>query len=91
METVVRLVVTGRVQGVSFRAYTAREAKRLGLCGWVANRADGSVEIVAEGDSSAVAELVAWAQHGPPLARVDSVSAAESPSASGCERFEIRG
>ncbi len=67
----IHIVVYGRVQGVFFRASTQREARRLGLTGWVKNRPDGSVEIVAEGDEDQVKDLLAWAQHGPTTARVD--------------------
>jgi len=68
-----RLHITGRVQGVAFRASTVATARALGLGGWVANRADGSVEAVAEGDDAAVAALVRWCHHGPPAAHVDHV------------------
>jgi acylphosphatase len=69
----VQLLVRGRVQGVYFRASAQREARRLGLTGWVKNRADGSVEIVAEGEEVAIRELYGWAQKGPSAARVDRV------------------
>jgi acylphosphatase len=69
----IQLFVRGRVQGVFFRATAQREARRLGLTGWVRNRNDGSVEIVAEGDEDAVKELASWANHGPSAARVDNV------------------
>jgi acylphosphatase len=68
-----QLVVRGRVQGVYFRASTQREAKRLGLSGWVKNRADGSIEVLAEGEEDAIRELHGWAQKGPSAARVDRV------------------
>jgi len=68
-----RAIVTGRVQGVSFRAATASEARRLGVAGWVRNRADGTVELEAEGADERVAELLAWCHHGPPAARVARV------------------
>jgi acylphosphatase len=61
------------VQGVFFRASTQREAKRLGLTGWVRNLADGTVEIVIEGDDERVKEFLLWAQRGPGAARVDRV------------------
>jgi acylphosphatase len=67
------MVVRGRVQGVYFRASAQREARRLGVCGWVRNRADGSLEIVAEGEEAAVRDLHGWAQRGPSAARVDRV------------------
>ena len=69
----VRIVVRGRVQGVGFRYATVTEARRLGLAGWARNAADGSVEMLAEGDADAVRELIAWCHHGPPSAHVTSV------------------
>jgi acylphosphatase len=69
----VQIIVRGRVTGVFFRAATQREAKRLGITGWVKNRNDGSVEIVAEGEEDSIKEIVSWAHHGPSAARVDNV------------------
>ncbi len=69
----VQLFVRGRVQGVFFRASAQREAKRLGLTGWVKNRPDGAVEILAEGEEDALKELLGWAHHGPSAARVERV------------------
>lgn len=69
----VHVIVKGRVQGVFFRAATQREARRLGLTGWVRNRTDGSVELVAEGDESSLRQLCMWAEKGPSAARVDDV------------------
>jgi acylphosphatase len=69
----VRIFVRGRVQGVWYRGSAREEARRLGLSGWARNRADGSVEILAEGPPAAVDRLVEWCYEGPPLARVRSV------------------
>jgi acylphosphatase len=69
----VHLIVRGRVQGVFFRAATQREARRLGLTGWVRNRPDGSVEVTAEGDEGSVRQLLMWAEKGPSAARVEDV------------------
>jgi acylphosphatase len=69
----VHLFVKGRVQGVVFRAATQREARRLGITGWVKNRNDGTLEIVAEGEEDSIKEIVGWANHGPSAARVDQV------------------
>ncbi len=69
----IHLVVRGRVQGVYFCASAVREAKRLGLTGWVKDRADGAVEVVAEGEEDQVKDFLGWAQHGPATARVDKV------------------
>ena len=73
-------IVRGVVQGVKFRASTRREAQRLGLSGWVKNRRDDTVELVAEGGEAALASLLAWLKRGPPASRVDGVDATwESP------------
>ena len=69
----VKAIVMGRVQGVWFRANTMQEAKLLGVRGYARNLPDGSVEIVAEGESAAVDALIAWAGEGPPLAIVRHV------------------
>ncbi len=75
----VHLVLEGLVQGVSFRAYTADEARRLGVAGWVRNLPDGRVEAEAEGERTALEALVAWCRHGPPAARVDAVRTTWGP------------
>ena len=67
------LTVRGRVQGVYFRASAQREARRLGLSGWVRNRSDGAMEILAEGEELSIRELHGWAQKGPSAARVERV------------------
>lgn len=67
------LIVEGRVQGVFFRDSTRWEAIELGLKGWVKNRFDGSVEVVAEGSRDKVEKLIQWCHHGPPAARVTRV------------------
>ncbi|MGH7271180.1 MAG: acylphosphatase [Polyangiaceae bacterium] len=69
----VQIIVRGRVTGVFFRAAAQREARRLGVTGWVKNRADGNVEVVAEGEEEAIKEMISWTHHGPSAARVDNV------------------
>lgn len=77
-----RYVVRGLVQGVGFRHAMRREAQRLGLHGWVRNRADGTVEAVAVGADGLLDALHRWAHHGPPAAQVDVVEVtALSPEA----------
>lgn len=71
--TCARFIVSGKVQGVFFRASTRERALRLGITGHVRNLDDGSVEVVASGGETAVMELDAWLHHGPPAARVESV------------------
>lgn len=75
-----RFVVTGRVQGVWFRASTRDEALRLGLTGHARNLADGGVEVLAVGDGEAVAALERWLHRGPPLARVAGVARFDADS-----------
>jgi acylphosphatase len=69
----VRLIIQGRVQGVGYRWWAVGEARRLGLDGWVRNRAGGSVELVAAGEPEALDRLQAACHHGPPPAQVTSV------------------
>ncbi|HET8552611.1 MAG TPA: acylphosphatase [Gammaproteobacteria bacterium] len=68
-----RFKVSGRVQGVFFRASTRAEAERLGITGYAANLADGCVEVLACGEADALDDLAAWLRHGPPRAEVDAV------------------
>jgi len=69
----IRALVQGRVRGVNFRHATLEKARSLGLDGYVANRWDGSVEVVAEGREDAIEALLRWLHSGPPLARVSRV------------------
>lgn len=68
-----RFFVSGRVQGVAFRAHTRAQALALGLRGHARNLADGRVEVLAVGDADAIERLAEWLRHGPPLAWVDDV------------------
>lgn len=65
--------ITGHVNGVGFRYAMCRQARHLGLAGWVRNRTDGSVEAVAVGEKVRLQRLVQWAQRGPDPARVEDV------------------
>jgi acylphosphatase len=67
------VTATGRVQGVNFRSFTQREARGLGVRGWVVNRDDGSVEAAFHGPGAALAELVERCRKGPPAAKVESL------------------
>ncbi|WP_404980574.1 acylphosphatase [Carboxydichorda subterranea] len=86
----VRLQVFGRVQGVGFRDFTRREARRLGLVGWVRNLPDGSVEVWAEGPDSALEELVECVRKGPPGSRVIRVTQASEVASGRYPDFEVR-
>jgi len=69
----VHLKISGRVQGVFFRASTLAQAQRLGITGWVLNRPDGTVEAIAEGTQAPIEEFIAWCRRGPAGAQVSSV------------------
>jgi len=83
------VVVHGRVQGVFFRDSTRQRAQAAGVAGWVANRADGTVEAVFEGDDDAVESLVAWMHDGPRGADVERVEV-EDDAAEDLTGFEVR-
>jgi len=83
------VVVHGRVQGVFFRDSTRQRAQAAGVAGWVANRPDGAVEAVFEGDDDAVESLVAWMHDGPRGADVERVEI-EDDEAEGLTGFEVR-
>jgi acylphosphatase len=85
----VHAIVSGRVQGVAFRAATRHEARRLGLVGWVRNRDDGTVELEAEGADEPIAALMAWCEHGPPAARVTRVASSDVAAVGREASFEI--
>lgn len=84
-----RYRVSGRVQGVFFRASAREQARALGLSGWVANRADGSVEAVASGSPEALAAFASWLAEGPPRARVSAVTSEVCSEQTG-PGFEVR-
>lgn len=69
--------ITGRVQGVGYRAWTADEARTRGLDGWVRNRRDGAVEALFSGDAAAVDAMLAACRNGPPAALVDGIDVTE--------------
>ncbi|NNE44511.1 MAG: acylphosphatase [Gemmatimonadetes bacterium] len=85
----ISLIVRGRVQGVWFRESTRIKAEELGITGWTRNEPDGSVRIEAEGPEDSLAALAAWAQEGPPHARVDSVDA-RNGEPEGFSDFEVQ-
>jgi acylphosphatase len=72
METY-HLLIKGKVQGVFYRDSARKEAKRLGISGWVKNTMEGNVEALITGDENQLNTFVAWCREGPPLAKVDDV------------------
>jgi acylphosphatase len=86
----VSAVVRGYVQGVGYRLFALREAQRLGLTGWTRNRADGAVEVVAEGEQDALRQYLARLEQGPSEAEVAHVDVQWQAAAGEFDQFQIR-
>ncbi|MEI6145683.1 MAG: acylphosphatase [Methylococcales bacterium] len=86
----VRVLVSGRVQGVYFRAFTRKKAVQLGINGYASNLADGQVEIVAEAEEAILEKFIRWCHKGPITARVDQVIVTSLVIDEGFTGFEIR-
>ena len=82
--------VIGLVQGVFFRQSTLHEAERLKLAGWVANRSDGAVQVVAESDEGLMRQFLEYLHHGPPAARVEEVVVGWSAATGEFTDFRVR-
>jgi acylphosphatase len=90
MQRRVRFRVTGRVQGVAYRASAMDAATAVGLVGWVRNLTNGDVEGVVQGEATAVDDFLAWAARGPAGARVDRLHTTDEEVGDDLKRFEIR-
>lgn len=88
--TSVRLVISGRVQGVGFRESMIAVARQHGLNGWVRNRFDGTVEAILQGEAEAVEQLVQWCHRGPRAAQVTDVACMAVPLDPALENFQRR-
>ncbi len=86
----VRVLVSGRVQGVYFRAFTRKKAVQLGINGYARNLADGQVEIVAEAEEAILEKFISWCHKGPITARVDQVIVTSLVIDEGFTGFDIR-
>ncbi len=86
-----RFLVRGRVQGVGFRWYVEREARALGVSGWVRNNYDGTVEVLAMGSHEQLSTLRRKLQQGPRAARVDAVDESEAHPIPDLKTFRIEG
>ncbi|KPQ01710.1 acylphosphatase [Marinobacter sp. HL-58] len=84
------MLISGKVQGVYYRASAAEKAKELGITGYARNLPDGRVKVVAEGSQAALISLRQWCNSGPPAAEVDTVNATEGPATGEFAGFEIR-
>lgn len=90
MQRRVRFRVSGRVQGVAYRASAVDAAVQEGVVGWVRNLSSGDVDGIAQGEATAVDGFLAWAAKGPPGARVDRLTVSDEEVADDLTRFEIR-
>ena len=82
-------LVNGRVQGVFFRANTQRQARALGLTGWVRNRRDGRVEVLACGDEQQLLVFAKWLEIGPELSKVTNIEVSEHKISAAPASFEV--
>ncbi|WP_305909158.1 acylphosphatase [Methylomarinum sp. Ch1-1] len=85
----VQIVISGRVQGVYFRAFTQKQAKKLNLTGYAKNLSNGDVEIIACGEKSQLEKLVQWCHKGPIMAKVNSVQTRPLTDARSYQGFDI--
>ena len=90
MNSTVKIVVSGRVQGVYFRSNTQKQAVKLHVKGYVKNLNSGEAEIVASGHADALESLIRWCHKGPLLAKVNQVLITQLPDAHSFHDFEIR-
>lgn len=84
------LIISGRVQGVSYRMSAWEKARQLGLSGWVRNLRDGRVEMVIEGEADKLDEMTEWAGQGPRFASVTNIDITEEVASGDFDDFEIR-
>jgi len=89
MSRTVHVLITGTVQGVGYRAFVERQARRLGICGWVRNRRDGSVEAVFSGDAEGVGAILTACRSGPRLAMVEEVRVTERSADGDLREFDV--
>lgn len=90
MKTNVHVMITGRVQGVWFRATTRQKAEQIGITGWVRNTRDGCVEAIFEGEENCVKEMIEWCHRGPPLAKIENVEVKNQSLTNGFDDFSIK-
>jgi len=90
VKTNVHVIMSGRVQGVWFRATTKQKAEQLGLKGWVRNTHDGCVEAVFEGEENLVKQMIDWCRRGSPLANIENVEVKNQDVTNSFDDFSIK-
>lgn len=86
----IHVIISGRVQGVWFRANTKQKAEQLGVTGWIRNTRDGRVEAIFEGEENCLKEMIDWCNHGPPLAEIDNVEIKDQIPTNGFDGFSVK-
>ena len=86
----VRLTISGKVQGVFFRVHAQEKANGFGITGWVANEADGTVVVVAEGSENKINDFIDWCHGGPSTSQVEKVKVEQLPYIEEFDDFSIR-
>ena len=86
----IRLIIKGIVQGVSFRMSAQEQANRLGLKGWVRNCRDGTVEMLLQGFTPEIDDMIKWAYQGPPSAQVTEIKRVDEPLGRLFRMFDIQ-
>ena len=90
MEKNVHILISGKVQGVWFRANTRQKAEQLNIKGWVRNTSDGKVEAIFEGKQDNIKEMLDWCRQGPPLAKVEDIKIEDKTQSKGYDGFTIK-
>jgi len=90
MKKNVHVIISGRVQGVWFRASTKQKAEQLELTGWVRNTQDGCVEAIFEGEEDHIKDMLDWCNQGPPLAKIEKVIVKNQNPTNGFDGFSIK-
>jgi acylphosphatase len=86
----VHVLISGRVQGVWYRASTKQKAEELGITGWVRNTKDGNVEATFEGEEEKIDEMINWCYKGPSLAKVSNIDIKNNQEIIGFDEFKIK-
>ena len=90
MNKTARLIITGKVQGVGFRAFVRNRSMKNNVTGWVRNLHDGRVEILIEGEDKYVNSVIKWCSFGPANSRVDSIQITDEYYSGDFQNFEVR-
>lgn len=86
----IKIKISGDVQGVSYRFWANKAAKKIGVAGWAKNDHDGSVTILAQGEKEALSKMIAWTKEGSPLSTVAEITVEEAEPIEGLKGFSVK-